>query len=427
MKLKKIINKNLSKLILGTTLGRALGVLRDFLIITLFGISLKSDQIYFLLLFPDFFNNLLSWSAIVTIFLPIIIKNPQRLNLFKFFKSRTELIGILVIIMASIYLLLDPNSEFKLEKIILCCTFLFGISFGFNLINEQYHNNFSSTSSANVIYNLGVILAILSAYLSTIFFSLLILFTVILRNYLSVRKNQINNYNLQNDLPEGKINQKRIIKNLIIIIPNFIALGFYGLNFTIDKFIITANEINGDLTNYSVAEKIFLLPLSIFLIPYFNELYPKLSKVNSIKNNLNLFLKTPTIFITLLAFIQNLGTILALYFLKAVNFYEISNLESIIYFVIKLNISLFFYCSTLYLINVYIAFNKSLTLSILLFIVFTIKFLIVGILKYNEPTELIWLNLFTQVILTFSLITGIILKKENDTHNYLWRRSCENC
>lgn len=407
----KFIDKNLSILILGSFGGRILGLLRDFFIILIFGVSVESDKIYYLLLFPDLFNNLLSWSMIVTIFLPQITKSNNRKTLFDFYKSNIEKYSVFLILFVSLLLVIQADG-LLVEKLLLCWTFYFGIKFGFGLIEEQLNENFRSTSTANIYYNIGVITAVAAAFFNTILFAVIILLTTVIRYVISKKINRFSDFIIKNDHKNQNVTLRDNYGKLSDVLIAIICLSILGVNFTLDKFLISNFATDGILTSFSLAEKLFLLPFSILILPYLNKIYPQVSKINSISNQNFELLSKPIKLIFFLAIIQNIGTYIILFIFKICSLAETVKIEQVGKMLILMNLTILFYGIVVHLINLFIALNKLRLLSLTMVITFSLKFIFLSLFKSEDFRIIILSNLVALFCLTLLLLFFISKTKK---------------
>ena len=223
---------------------------------------------------PDIVNNLIANSSISSIFLAEV-KSSNEIdkvaNKMKIYLTEIAVISFLSLVLFSFFyydFLIATYISIALVSI------LFNFKFGVEISKSQYFNDFKYTSLANIIYNMGAVLAVLLASINIYLCCLTILLFSFIRFYLAS-----NRYDAMHR-PKHKSNTELTV-NIISRKNFFIALtstSIIALAPMFDKLI--AFDIgDGVLTLYNYAEKIFILPLSLVLVPVFSANYPILTRL----------------------------------------------------------------------------------------------------------------------------------------------------
>jgi putative peptidoglycan lipid II flippase len=273
---KKIFS--LSSGILG---GRVFGYLRELCLVFFFGANSSSDIILIIFLMPDLVNNLVASRSISSVFLTeirISADIDSVANKIKVYLNEIALISYVVLVFFS-FLCYDFFVATYVS--IALISIFYNFKFGVEISKSQYYNDFKYTSLANIIYNTGTILAVLLAIINIYFSCIIIVIFSFLRFYLA--RERVNNLYTHEDKTDKELDLKIISrKNFIIALTSTSIISLAPM---FDKLI--AFDIgDGVLSLYNYAEKIYILPLSLVLVPVFSANYPILSRLWNSKNKI---------------------------------------------------------------------------------------------------------------------------------------------
>ena len=279
-------HKKIFSLSAGILGGRVFGYLRELCLVLFFGANSSSDIILLIFLMPDLVNNLISSSSISSVFLTELKSTSEIDSLAKKVKLYLNEIAVVSIIILVIFSFLYYEFFVATYISIALTSIFYNFKFGIEISKSQYFNDFKYTSLANIVYNTGAILAVLLATINIYFSSLTILLFSLVRFYLaSNRYNKIHRPKYKADLDlDVKIMSRQ---NFFMALTSTSILAIAPM---LDK-LIAFDLGDGVLSLYNYAEKIYILPLSLVLVPVFSANYPILTKLwNS--NNTNEYYST---------------------------------------------------------------------------------------------------------------------------------------
>ena len=261
--------------------GRVFGYLRELSLVLFFGANSSSDIILIIFLMPDLVNNLVASRSISSVFLTeirISADIDSVANKIKVYLNEIALISYVVLVFFS-FLCYDFFVATYVS--IALISIFYNFKFGVEISKSQYYNDFKYTSLANIIYNTGTILAVLLAIINIYFSCIIIVIFSFLRFYLA--RERVNNLYTHEDKTDKELDLKIISrKNFIIALTSTSIISLAPM---FDKLI--AFDIgDGVLSLYNYAEKIYILPLSLVLVPVFSANYPILSRLWNSKNKI---------------------------------------------------------------------------------------------------------------------------------------------
>ncbi|RBQ26039.1 murein biosynthesis integral membrane protein MurJ [Arcobacter sp. CECT 9188] len=404
---KKILINSLI-LSFGILLGRFSGYIRELVIAYKFEVSKEADNIILMLNIPDLLNNLLAAGAVSAILIPLLSKEKDIEYILSEFTKKLFiltlliycLIGVLIFIYFDYYL-------FGLLIISLISVFPNILTF-VSSSYLQHKQRFKAQSLNTLIFNILIIVFLLFN-----FYGYLFAFSVILASILRMLW-------ILNDLKFTDINIKSFFikqtKNLIqykLMTFMIIANGLIFINPMIDK-LFASFLVDGSVAILSYAEKIYLLPVSVFLTTYAVAMFPNLAKlVNDLKyKEINTILIKSIGFNILISLI--VGIIIYIFSDSIVElFYGIVNIKMENLFLISnvlraYIISLIFAGSLSILLNLFFAFKLyNIMIFYSIFIVF-IKILVNYLIVYFN-LDIYFIAFSTSLITLLSFLLLVVL------------------
>ncbi len=412
---KKILINSLI-LSFGILLGRFSGYIRELIIAYKFEVSIEADNIILMLTIPDLLNNLLSVGVISGILIPLISKNINIEDVISEFVRKLFFISVvLYIVVISIIFFIYELYLFSMMSISLLSIFPNIVTF-ITSSYLQYEQRFKAQSLNTLIFNIVIIVFLLIGFYSYIFAIGVILASLVRMLW------------IVNDLKHTKINFKSFFKindskliNYRIFIFMIFANGIIFILPMIDK-LFASKLSDGSVAILSYAEKIYLLPVSVFLTTYAVAMFPNLAKLVSerkiedinkiLKNSILLNISISIIFVFVM-YIFSLEIVSLLYGLVGV---KIENLLLISQTLNSYLIAMIFAGTNSILLNLFFAnkwYNKLIIYAlVMLFFKIIINFLVV----YNQY-DIRYIAIGTSFLILFSviglLITYIFSRKEN--------------
>ena len=412
---KKILINSLI-LSFGILLGRFSGYIRELIIAYKFEVSIEADNIILMLTIPDLLNNLLSVGVISGILIPLISKNINIEDVISEFVRKLFFISVvLYIVVISIIFFIYELYLFGMMSISLLSIFPNIVTF-ITSSYLQYEQRFKAQSLNTLIFNIVIIVFLLIGFYSYIFAIGVILASLVRMLW------------IVNDLKHTKINFKSFFKindskliNYRIFIFMIFANGIIFILPMIDK-LFASKLSDGSVAILSYAEKIYLLPVSVFLTTYAVAMFPNLAKLVSerkiedinkiLKNSILLNISISIIFVFVM-YIFSLEIVSLLYGLVGV---KIENLLLISQTLNSYLIAMIFAGTNSILLNLFFAnkwYNKLIIYAlVMLFFKIIINFLVV----YNQY-DIRYIAIGTSFLILFSviglLITYIFSRKEN--------------
>jgi len=271
---KKILINSLI-LSFGILLGRLSGYIRELIIAYKFEVSIEADNIILMLTIPDLLNNLLSAGVISGILIPLLNKSEQVKNII------SEFVNKLFIICLSLYLIVVSIIFFIYEFYLFSILAISLLSIFPNIITFisssylQYEQRFKAQSLNTLIFNIVIISFLLLGFYSYIFAVGVILASII-RMLWIVKDLKYTKISITSFL---KIDNNKVFKYRIIVFM-ILSNGIIFILPMIDK-LFASKLADGSVAILSYAEKIYLLPVSVFLTTYAVAMFPSLSKLVS--------------------------------------------------------------------------------------------------------------------------------------------------
>ncbi|CAM1341420.1 murein biosynthesis integral membrane protein MurJ [Tenacibaculum amylolyticum] len=275
--MKREIFINSFILSIGILLGRLSGYIRELVIAYKFDVSADSDTIILMLTVPDLLNNLLSSGAISGLLIPILSKdkNPIEGILQEFTLKLFKITLMLYLLVVLSFLFLYELHLYVLIIISLLSVFPNVLTF-ISVSFLQFKKKFKELSLNTLFFNSILILFLLLGF-KNYFFAVGVILAAIFRMlwmYYNLKKNKINTRLV---LSLEKKNKKNTISYRLMVFMIF-ANGVVFVLPMIDK--IFASFLNeGSIALLSYAEKIYFLPVSVFLTTYAVAMFPDLSKM----------------------------------------------------------------------------------------------------------------------------------------------------
>ena len=263
---------------MGILLGRFSGYIRELVIAYRFEVSIEADNIILMLTIPDLLNNLLSTGVISGLLIPLLIKNEKVEEIISEFVRKLFFICLfLYLLVGSIIFFMYEFYLFSVMSISLLSIFPNIIAF-ISSSYLQYEQRFKAQSLNTLIFNIVIICFLLLGFYSYIFAVGVILASIVrmlwIINDLKYTKIEINSF--------FKTSQNKILKYRIVIFMIF-SNGIIFILPMIDK-LFASKLADGSVAILSYAEKIYLLPVSVFLTTYAVAMFPNLTKLVQEKN-----------------------------------------------------------------------------------------------------------------------------------------------
>jgi len=412
-------HKNILSLTAGILGGRIFGYVRELLLLFFFGANSSSDIILLIFLMPDLVNNLVSSSSISSIFLAEI-KNSSSIDVvaskMKMYLNEIALILFVILVCFSFV-----YYDFVIATYVTLAlmSIFFNFKFGIEISKSQYFNDFKYTSLANIIYNTGTIFAVVMAVLNIYLSCLILILFAFIRFHISRKRFEY---------LYGTRDQIEVELEVVVISRKnfFIALtsaSIISLAPMFDKLI--AFEIgDGILSLFNYAEKIFILPLSLVLVPVFSANYPTLARLWNSNNKTEYHFTVRKVVITALV----LSSMIFVFFMflgePVINFlFDFTNIgrpkvKLIIKFFNILVLGLIPNVIIIWFVNVFLIrklYKQLFLLSGFMFLIKITYLLIVTNQTVNFETilifNLIWLSLSALALFMYYLIS---LNKDNN-------------
>lgn len=277
--LNKVI-KNSFVLSAGILLGRLSGFIRELITAKQFGISEEADQIILMLSIPDLLNNLLAAGAISGVLIPTLATHNNKLEqviqeftckLFVLTILAYAILGVAIFCGYKIYvsglLIMALLSAFPNVFTFIAASYL------------QYEKRFAKQSLSTLVFNLVIIICLLFGAFGY-YFAAGIIGAGLVRMVWVVSDLKNTKYSVVSLFGVSKINQlesESYISYRILVVM-ILANGLLFVQPIIDK-IFSSFLYEGATATLSYAEKIYLLPVSVFLTTYAVALFPDVSRL----------------------------------------------------------------------------------------------------------------------------------------------------
>lgn len=274
-------------------LSRILGLFREIIIASFFGVSGYTDAYFASAKISNFFTTILGEGALGTVFIPIYNEIKKDNGREKANEFTSNLINIIISISFSFSIIIFLASKFILKyflrfndnlrldiannmlKIMAFYLIFISISGLMSSLLNSYNKFFISTL-VGIIFNLTMILGTiilnkkLGIYSLSISFLFSGLFQVLVQipEFLKIIKKHKLIFNL-NDI--------KIKEFVYLMIPTLIGLFAYQINEIIDTSFAASLEI-GTISSINYASRLYLLPIGVFAISLSVVIFPNLSK-----------------------------------------------------------------------------------------------------------------------------------------------------
>lgn len=412
---KKILVNSLI-LSMGILLGRFSGYIRELVIAYRFEVSIEADNIILMLTIPDLLNNLLSAGVISGLLIPLLGKSVKVEEIISEFVRKLFYICLfLYLFVISIIFFIYEFYLFSVMSISLLSIFPNIITF-ISSSYLQYEQRFKAQSLNTLIFNIVIICFLLLGFYSYIFAVGVILASIVrmlwIINDLKYTKINIKSF--------FKMSQNKILKYRIIIFMIF-SNGIIFILPMIDK-LFASKLADGSVAILSYAEKIYLLPVSVFLTTYAVAMFPNLTKLikenkyeevnQTLKKSIVLNIFISFIFISFI-FIFNIEIVELFYGLVGVKTENILLISQTLEAYLG---AMLLAGSNSILLNLFFAnkwYNKLIYYSLF---ILSIKLILNSIVVYNQY-DIKYIAYGTSILILFSviglLITYIFSRKEN--------------
>lgn len=306
----------------GILIGRLSGYIRELIIAYKFEVSSQADNIILMLTVPDLLNNLLAGGAISGILIPLLSKNERISEILTEFTKKLFVIFIgLYLFVISIIFFVHDFYIFSLLAISLLAIFPNIFTF-ISSSYLQYKKRFKAQSLNTLVFNTVIIVFLLLGFQNYLFALGVIIASIVRMIWISYDLRftdiHVKSFFIQ------KIESEMKYRLLIFMI---FANGLIFINPMIDKIFASFLQ-EGSVAILSYSEKIYLLPVSVFLTTYAVAMFPDLSKMVTNKENKNinkLLIKSISFNILISLFI---AAIMYIFSYEIVNlFYSIANVQ----------------------------------------------------------------------------------------------------
>ncbi|MDX9902144.1 MAG: lipid II flippase MurJ [Aliarcobacter sp.] len=257
----------------GILLGRFSGYIRELIIAYKFEASIEADNIILMLTIPDLLNNLLSAGVISGLLIPLLDKSEKVEEIISEFVKKLFFICLfLYLLVVSIIFFIYEFYLFSVMSISLLSIFPNIISF-ISSSYLQYEQRFKAQSLNTLVFNIVIICFLLLDFYSYVFAIGVILASTV-RMIWIINDLKYTKVNIQSFF---KTSQNKILNYKIIVFMIF-SNGIIFILPMIDK-LFASKLGDGSVAILSYAEKIYLLPVSVFLTTYAVAMFPNLTKL----------------------------------------------------------------------------------------------------------------------------------------------------
>ena len=286
--MSKTIMINSLILSIGILIGRLSGYIREIIVASKFGATTDADTILLMLTIPDLLNNLLASGAVAGILIPLLSTHTGRVEevLTEFTKKLFFITFVFYLLVITIIFFMYDFYLFGLLAISLLS--VFPNIFTFIITGYlQFEKRFKKQSLNTLIFNIVIIVFLLLGSKSYIFAIGVIIASIVrmLWVYTDLKDTNISYRSFLMQI------QSKTLEHRTLIFMIF-ANGLMFINPMVDK-LFAAYLQEGSVAVLSYAEKIYLLPVSVFLTTYAVAMFPDLSKLvtEGKKNEIILLLK----------------------------------------------------------------------------------------------------------------------------------------
>lgn len=258
----------------GILLGRFSGYLRELVIAYKYEVTIKADNIILMLSIPDLLNNLLVSGAITGIMIPLLSSNTGKINeiIGEFTSKLFYIVFILYIVLAVVLSFIFDFYLLSLLMISLLSIFPNILTF-VSSSYLQYEKRFKKQSLNTLWFNIVIILFLLLGFYEY-YFAIGVIVASLIRLIWVSSDLKFTSIALKSFFSFSKMDTISL-KTLIFMI---FANGLIFILPMIDK-IFASFLTEGSVSILSYAEKVYLLPVSVFLTTYAVAMFPDLSKM----------------------------------------------------------------------------------------------------------------------------------------------------
>ena len=272
--MSKTIMINSLILSIGILIGRLSGYIREIIVASKFGATTDADTILLMLTIPDLLNNLLASGAVVGILIPLLNTHTNRIEevLTEFTKKLFFITLIFYILVLIIIFFMYDFYLFGLLAISLLS--VFPNIFTFIITGYlQFEKRFKKQSLNTLVFNIVIIIFLLFDSKNFVFATGVIIASIVrmLWVYTDLKDTKISYRSFLLQIQSKTLEHKTLIFMIF-------ANGLMFINPMIDK-LFAAYLQEGSVAILSYAEKIYLLPVSVFLTTYAIAMFPDLSKL----------------------------------------------------------------------------------------------------------------------------------------------------
>ena len=306
----------------GILIGRLSGYIRELIIAYKFEVSSSADNIILMLTIPDLLNNLLAGGAVSGILMPLLSNSKKIEEILTDFNKKLFIVFIgLYIFVVSIIFFVHDFYIFSLLAISLLAIFPNIFTF-ISSSYLQYEKRFKAQSLNTLVFNIVIIVFLLLGFQNYLFALGVILASIVRMVWISydLRFTDISIKSFFIQKVESGIKYKLLVFMIF-------ANGLIFINPMIDKLFASFLQ-EGSVAILSYSEKIYLLPVSVFLTTYAVAMFPDLSKmvVNKDTKNINQLLKKSIFFNLLISLC--IAIVIYIFSYDIVNlFYSIANVK----------------------------------------------------------------------------------------------------
>lgn len=286
--MSKQIMMNSLILSVGILIGRLSGYIREIIVASKFGATTDADTILLMLTIPDLLNNLLASGAVVGILIPLLNTHTNRIEevLTEFTKKLFFITLIFYIMVVTVIFFMYDFYLFGLLAVSLLS--VFPNIFTFIITGYlQFEKRFKKQSLNTLIFNITIIIFLLFGSKNFVFAVGVIVASIVrmLWVYTDLKDTNISYRSFLIQIQNKTLEHKTLVFMIF-------ANGLMFINPMIDK-LFAAYLQEGSVAILSYAEKIYLLPVSVFLTTYAVAMFPDLSKLvaNGKKNEITIMLK----------------------------------------------------------------------------------------------------------------------------------------
>jgi putative peptidoglycan lipid II flippase len=271
---------------------RLLGLLRDRLLASHFGVGPTVDAYTAAFRLPELLFTLLVSGAFAVAFIPVLTEHWSREERSEAWEVASSLLNLLMVgtlaLGVIIFIFADPLTSLiapgfdayrhgltvDLTRIMLVTPFLFAISSVFGSIQQAF-NRFLFYALASVFYNLGIIFGIV--FLSPGYSIYGVAFGVVIGTLIQAGVQMLGLIGLGFSYrPSFNLRHKSVRKVLGLMVPRSIDQGIDQLHYTVET-VIGSRLAAGSLTSFYYANNLKNVPLVIFGSAIATAAFPRLA------------------------------------------------------------------------------------------------------------------------------------------------------